>query len=235
MSAARAFLSLLLCGLLPGCGGDSPTEAPAGEPRDQDRLLTIDGIDVTFGDVRPWVAFLDGYYAVHSTRSKMRSALDRHVLPLLLARRDFPAERAAQLEKARALRSVAGNAVELDQKGRLLAAPRKAVNPALVELPVARFAFDETLLGSVSEPLELPQGWLLVATLDLQHAAVAGDDIAELLQVPFYTHERDDHLAWLDQTRKAMADKVTWIHPDYRDVLPDWLRPPPPPAPSQTR
>jgi hypothetical protein len=211
--------------LLSACGDDQPATAPAkAGATAADRLLVVDGIAVTFGDLQPWVDYLDTIYANHSARTKMRQTLDEFVLPMALARRAFATERKEQLAKANALRSVADNVVELEAKAGMLRPFRKNVGRRDVELPVSTFLFDPLRTGSVSQPIEVPHGWKVVAARDLQESAIVGDDVADAVIVPFVTHDLHDFTVWYNEQKLEIANRVTWIHPDYRDAVPEWLK-----------
>ena len=191
-----------------------------------DLLLSVDGIDVTFGDLKPYTEFLGRYWVNQGKQVLMCKVLSDHVLPLLMARRAFPKERAKQLELAKGLCAVAGNAIELQQQAGKLGMT-KHVTPGRVEIPTAMFLFDDLRAGSVSEPIELPHGYLVCAALTPpKRAAVAVDDEVEIYQVGFLTQDRAGWDEWLFAAQKAIADKVTYVHPDYRDALPPWLKAP---------
>lgn len=220
-------LFCLLLAALPGCGGCSKdpsprTPIPAQAPAPTDRLLVVDGIVITFADVQPFVDYLDTIYADHSRRTKIRRILDEYVLPMRLAQRAFPEQRREQLERANALRGVADNAVELQAKAALFHPARKNWGRRDVELPVSQFLFDTTRTGAVSEPIEVPHGYKLVAALDLAEAAVVGDDLVDGVIVPFVTHDVPAMARWYDEQKSKLS--ASWIHPDYRDAAPEWLK-----------
>lgn len=203
-----------------GKGAAAPESAtpPPGE-----RLLVVDGVTVTFGDLAQGLELFDRLDPNASRRGKIARILEEYVLPLEFARREFAAERAEQLEKAKALCAVAGNAVELQQAARL-AGSEKAVSARQVEIPIAAFLFDPALTGAVSPPIELPQGYVVAAALDLQQSLVVAHDRCVAFQVGFTTHDAQGYAAWLRDLRRRLADKATWVHPDYRLAMPQWLR-----------
>jgi hypothetical protein len=47
-----------------------------------------------------------------------------------------------------------------------------------------------------------------------------------VLQVGFVTHTAKDWGTWFAQEQQRIADTCTFVHPDYRDSLPDWIHPP---------
>jgi hypothetical protein len=211
-------LALLAC----ACG-DPPPAAPS-TPAPTDRLLVVDDLVVTFADVGPYVAFLDAVYPEWSRNVKTCRVLEEHVIPLLLAKRAFPEERAEKLELARAMQSVAGNAAELATKGELQPITRGRVGRRMVDLPTAMFLFDPSRLGSVSEPIEVPRGFVVAAGFDLQEAALVADDAVDAVQVAFLTHDATAFRTWLAAEQARIADKVTYFHPDHRRALPPWLK-----------
>jgi hypothetical protein len=207
-----------------GCRKHAPVK-PA-EPGPEQRLLVLDGITITFGDLQPYADFLDRYWADAGRRTKLAKVLDDYVLPLRLAQRAFPTERKEQLDKANGLRSVAGNSIELEQAAKELGVQTKQVTPGRVEIPTAMFLFDELRTNSVSDPIELPWGYRVCTAFALHRASVAVDDMADALMIGFATHDRTAWDTWLAAERQRIARKVTWVHPEYRDILPPWLKTP---------
>lgn len=225
MTRSRACCLLLALAGLTGCGEDAPATPPGTGPADP--LLRLDGIEVAFGELEPWLGMLERNYPRYSRTTKIRTVLEQHVLPLRLAQREFAAERQAMLERARDLKRVAGNAVELEQRAAMLPSMRKLVTPGDVPMPVAQFLFDPALTGAVSEPIELPQGWVVAAARDLRRGGVAADDQADAVVVHFFTHEPVAHRDWIERRQTELAGKASWAHPDHLQALPPWLGPPP--------
>lgn len=221
--------SLLATLCLAGC--DDPPAAvtpPTGQasaaPKPTDLLLRIDGLDITFGEVAPYVAFLDSFAPKWASRVKFRRVLDEFSIPLRLARRAFPAQRQQMEERSRHLRSVATNAIELEQQGAQQVIKRKDLTRRSVELPLAVFLFDPLLTGSVSDPIEVPRGWVVASAYELKQAALVLDDLVDSVQVGFLTHTPGDWNTWLDLEKHRVASKVTYVHPDYREYLPEWIQ-----------
>lgn len=224
-------LLLALLGAVAGCSDPVVPPPVAGrsalppEPRPtpETRILSVDGIDFTYGEVQPYVDFFDRIYPKWTLASKVRRTLEVYLVPLRFAERDFASERAAALQHAQALAAVAGNVVELEQKGGATAVRKTLIMPQL-ELPLALFLFDRSKTGSTSPPIALPQGFSVVGAFDVVDGAVVGDDLVDAEQVTFFTHQKDDFNEWLTQLRVRLADKVTFVHPDFRNATPDWLK-----------
>lgn len=221
--------SLLATFCLSGCG-DPPAvvQPPVGptvaEPKPTDVLLRIDGLEITFGEVVPHVAFLHSFAPQWASRVKFRRVLDEFTIPLHLARRAFPAQRQQMEERSRHLRSVATNAIELEQQGAQQVIKRKDLTRRSVELPLAAFLFDPLLTGSVSEPIEVPRGWVVASAYEVKQAALVLDDLVDSVQVGFLTHTPGDWSTWIDLEKHRVASKVTYVHPDYREYLPEWIQ-----------
>lgn len=221
--------SLLASFCLAGCDDPPaavtrPADTASADPKPTDLLLRIDGLDITFGEVVPHVAFLDSFAPKWARRVKFRLVLDEFTIPLHLARRAFPAQRQQMEERSRHLRSVASNAIELEQQGAQQVIKRKDLTRRSVELPLATFLFDPLLTGSVSDPLEVPRGWVVVSAYEVKQAALALDDLVDSVQVGFLTHTPGDWSTWLDLEKHRIASKVTYVHPDYREHLPEWIQ-----------
>ncbi|HLQ38517.1 MAG TPA: hypothetical protein VK348_11990 [Planctomycetota bacterium] len=225
---------VLLLGGCSRCDGGSGQPAPPPPnhddqlPPDGERLLGFDGIDVTIGEVRPFVEFWRRIYPHWSLRATICKVLDSYLLPLRLAQREFPQQRAEQLQRATSLHAVASNSAELAAQcklqGELLTAYHSDVTVNKVETPVALFLFDRSRLGATSEPIELPQGYLIAAAVKLHEGGVVGDDYIEALQVVFYTHQKRPFQQWLQDAKTKVAGKVTFVHPDFRTAVPEWLK-----------
>lgn len=218
---------LLLVALAAACRQRAPDPKPEptpAAPLATDPLLVVDGITVTFGDVEEAVAFFDRLDPSPSRRTKMQRVLEEFTLPLLFARREFAAERQTQLAAAQALCSVVGNAVELQQRSTLGTSRHATVTPRDVEIPIALFLFDPMHTGAVSPPLEVPQGFVVAGALDLQQSVVVPQDRCEAIQVGFLTHDAAAYARWLGELQQRLGDKATYVHPDYRAAMPQWLR-----------
>ena len=218
---ASVAAGVALAAVLAACGGEPAASA-------ETRLLVLDGIEITLADVAPYVTFYDGYLPEGGRKSKVRRALEDQVLPLRLAQRAFAPQRAAQRQLAEAICSVATNAIELEQQSQQVRDKRRAnLTRGTALLPVGMWAFDPTRVGAVSPPLELPHGWFVVGLFDLKESTgLVLDDYVDALQVGFVTHTRIEFDAWYREQQVLLADKATFVHPDYEHALPSWLRPP---------
>jgi hypothetical protein len=213
----RRTFSLLFALAAAGC-----TEEAKAPP--SDLLLSIDGLEIRRAEVEPLVKFFDSIGPEWATRVKYRRALDEFVIPLRLAQRAFPAERAKLLERAQHLRSVATNVIELEKQGAQQVLKRQDLTRRSVEIPVATFLFDPMTTGGVSDPIEVPRGWILAGAYEIKEAALVLDDLADAVQVGFLTHTPGDWATWLDLEKHRLADKLTYVHPDFREHLPEWIK-----------
>jgi hypothetical protein len=207
---------LLLPALLAACGEEEAKPDP-------ELLLVFDGIEVRFADVEPYVEFLGSFLPESGRKARIMRALDEQVLPVALARRAFPGERKQQLERARELCSVATNVHELEEQTRTYSPKARRDYTRLHMLPIAMFLFEPLNLGSVSDPIELPAGYVVVGAFDLKESALLLDDYADTLQVGFETHPPTAWSSWLAAEKQRVSSKVTYVHPDYREAMPPWL------------
>ncbi|MCB9879865.1 MAG: hypothetical protein H6835_19920 [Planctomycetes bacterium] len=198
--------------------------APAAETR----ILELDGIALTFDQVKPYVEFLRSFRPDAGEKTMTMYAINEHLLPLRLAQRAFPEQRKQLLEQAQGLCSVADNVIELEKQTAQMGERvyRDRLTRTAAQLPVAMFLFDPANVGAASQPIEVPQGWFVVGAFDLKQEALAIGDRADALQVGFVTHLGPEWKAWLAEQQQQLADKLTFVHPDYRDSLPAWIRPP---------
>lgn len=214
--APLAMLATLVA--LTGCGKD--------EPPPEKRLVVIDGIEITFDDLQPYYDMLEKYRPELGVKSKYVWAMREHVLPLRVAQRAFPKERAVQLQRAEALCSVAGNITELEEQSKLIEHKRRSnLTRANAKLPVALFLFeDKYQTNAVSPPIELPAGYFVVGGYEYHESQLRAADYVDTLQVGFITHTSKQWLLYWEETKKTLGDKVTFVHPDYRDDMPPWMK-----------
>lgn len=206
--------------------GDAPS--PAEDPR----LIEIDGITITFEDLQPYYDWLTEYRPGLGVRTKYAWALREHVLPLKLAQREFPEARAKQQVLAEGLCSVATNIMELERRSELIKdKTRSNLTRQSALLPVAMFLFDELTLNAVSRPIELPHGIFVVSAYERHESPLVMADYVDALQVGFITHTSLEWQKYWVEKRAELGRKVTFLHPDYRDDMPDWIHPPKPEKP----
>lgn len=213
-------VALVVAAAVAACGREAPAET---------RLLVLDGIEITLADVEPYVAFYDSFLPEGGRKSKILRALDDHLIPLRLAQRAFPAERERLRAQAEALCSVATNAYELEQQSQQVKDKRRSnLTRSTALLPVAMHVFDPARVGAVSPPIELPHGWFVVGVFDLQPSpGLVLADYVDALQVGFVTHASPLFMSWYLEQQQLLADKATFVHPDFEHAMPPWLRVPP--------
>jgi hypothetical protein len=210
----------LLCGVLLAACDD----APKPDTHPANLLLTIDGLDITLDEVEQHVKFLDADQPEWATKVKFRRVLEEFTIPLRLAQRAFPEQRAEMRKRAENLRSVADNTAELEQQGAQQVIKRKDLGRRQVELPVAEFLFNPLLTGSASQPIEVPRGFIVAGAYGLKESAQVINDLVEAVQVGFLTHTPGDWQTWKDNEQLRVADKATYVNPAYRDSMPEWIK-----------
>ncbi len=223
----RAGTTLLTVALFAACGrGEVAAE------REDGRLIEVDGIAVTFDELQPYYDWLTEYRPGLGVRTKYVWAMREHVLPLKLAEREFASQRAEQLELASGLCSVATNIRELEQRAALVTdKSRSNLTRQSALLPVAMFLFDELTLNAVSQPIALPHGYFVVSAYDRHESPLVMADYVDALQVGFITHTAREWQQYWTRKRAEIGARVTFVHPDYRDDMPEWLQPPAPEKP----
>lgn len=198
------------------------TDHPAAETR----LLVLDGIEVRLAELEPYVEFLLDSVPEGGRKTAVQRVLEEHLLPLRLAERAFPQERAAARAQAETLKQVAGNAAELEQHAAAMPTRRRANYPRLhARLPIAMFLFKPENLGAVSDVLALPEGFALVGSFDLHDSVQALQQSVDAVEVGFFTHGGAGFRDWLAAEQTRVAGKLTFVHPDYVFALPDWIKP----------
>lgn len=217
--AALAALGVALLGFA-ACGADS------GAPAKEERLLVLDGIEIRFADVEPFVAYLDSYLPEGGRKTKIQHVLDDHVIPLKLAQRAFADQRRVQKVRADEICSVAKTWDELEKVSAQLADKKRAVvTRTHSRLPVEMYAFDPLHSGSVSPPLEVPEGWFIAGIYDVQQSpAQMLSDRVDMLQVGCVTHTSREWADFYAAEKQRIAGKATFIHPDYVHAMPVWIR-----------
>ena len=203
--------------------GDPPAKTKA-PPAASDVLLRIDGLEITFGEIAPYVKFLEETMPEAGHKTKVQKVLQDFCVPLRLAQRAFAAERRAMRERAANLRSVATNVLELEQQGAQQVIKRREVTRGQVDLPIAVFLFDPLNTGGTSDVIEVPRGYVVAAAHELKEAPGAVFDTVDAVQVGFFTQTPGDWETWKQLEQERVADKATYIHPDYREAMPTWVK-----------
>ncbi|MCA8973889.1 MAG: hypothetical protein KDC98_04170 [Planctomycetes bacterium] len=222
-SYAAGFAVLLAVLLATACAKQGPTTPKSPAP--DDILLTIDGIDIRFGEVQPILEFLASSHPEAGRKTVMQMVLEKQIVPVRLAQRAFGEARRHALQEATDLRSIATNALELDAQN-VKAKQRKIYARSQVPLPAAMFLFDPLQTGGVSAPLEVPRGYVVTAAHDYVQRPLAGEDLVEATLVGFFTHGDQEWGAWLAAEQDRIADKITYVHPLYVEALPGWCKHP---------
>lgn len=228
---ALALVLLLLAALwtwMPACGRNRENPAPAdgSHPALGDTLLVVDGVTVTFADIAEPMAFLDRLYPEFNERLKIQKVLTQFTLPLLFARLEFKDQRRQQLGLARTFKLACGNVAELDRNSEGHPRRRAILTAGDLDLPIAAFLFDPATTGAVSEPIEVPQGFVVAGAFDLMEEREVIKDRCDALQVLFLTHPASIWAEWLAQLRVRIGDRATYVHPDYRLAMPPWIKQP---------
>ena len=226
--ASNRCAAALCCALaLAACGKGSQAQ-----PADDPRLIEVDGITITFEELQPYYDWLTEVRPGLGVRTKYSWAMQEHVLPLKLAQREFPQQRAQKRALAEGLSSVATNIAELEEHSRLIEDKRRSnLTRQSAMLPVAMFLFDDLTLNAVSPPIELPHGFFLASAYERYESPLVLADYVDALQVGFITHTAVEWQNYWTEKRKEIGAKVTFVHPDYRDDMPEWLQPAQPEKP----
>tara|TARA_R110002096_G_scaffold59906_7_gene149935 strand:+ start:626 stop:1357 length:732 start_codon:yes stop_codon:yes gene_type:complete len=201
------------------------TSQPSKKTQKNDpRLLVIDGIEITFEELKPYVDWFQAYRPELGIKTTYIWAMRDHLLPLKVARRAFPEERAKQLALAEGLCSVATNIYELETQSKLIEhKTRSNLTRQSAMIPAAMWLFDELNTNAVSPPIELPQGYFVVGSFEYFHSPLVMADYVDALQVGFVTHLSKEWRVWWENEQRTLGQKVTFVHPDYRDNLPKWM------------
>lgn len=197
-------------------------------PKDDPRLLVIDGIEITIAELKPYVEWLASYRPGLGVKTTNVWALREHVLPLKFAQREFPEQRQKQLDLAQGLCSVASNIYELEEQSKLIGhKTRSNLTRQSAMLPVAKWLFepDQVNINAVSPPIELAQGYFVVGGYDFHSSPLLMTEYVDSLQVGFVTHTSKEWRVWWENEQLTLGKKVTFMHPDYRDNLMEmgWL------------
>lgn len=196
------------------------------QPVAETRLLVLDGIEIRLDELTPYLEFLLDSVPEGGRKTAVQRVLEEHLLPLRLAERAFPSERAEARTRAETLKQIAGNAAELEQHAAAMPTKRRTNYPRLhARLPVAMFLFKPENLGSVSDVLAMPEGFALVGSFDLNDSVHALQQSVDAIEVGFFTHGGPEFRDWLAAEKARVAGKLSFVHPDYVFALPEWIKP----------
>lgn len=230
---ARAIAGAVLTALVlltASCGSDDKPK------KDEPRLLVIDGIEITFEELQPYVDFLQSYRPELGKKTTYIWAMREHMLPMKVARLRFPEERKKQLALAQGFRSVATNIYEMEKQAKLIQhKTRSNLTRQSAMLPVATWLFEQEIVdgeripvnvNAASPPIELPQGYFVVGSFEFFDSPLVMADYVDAMQVGFVTHTGKEWQKWWAEEQQRIGSKVTFVHPDYRDDLPEWMEVP---------
>lgn len=219
--APLALLGLCVCKRDP-----APPARPAGV------VLEIDGLTIERREIEEWYPYLESIEPRLGHKTRIRAILANHVLPQRLAARAHWQRRAELRLKAEGLARLATNYTDL------MALAQKSEEPehrgyaparpfAYSDLPyaLARAVLDEQRLGQVQGPIETPQGFAVLSTKRIIKGTMTPENLAESYVVLFYTHDAKGFAEWLLPAQSSAAGRVTYVHPEFADALPDWIKP----------
>ena len=206
-------------------GGQKP-EPPAEEDA---VILRVAGLEVRHSEILACEDYVEKLDPTIGEMARKRAILDLYLLPVKLAQRDFPKERAEQRRSAETLAKFLGDSAGYDdlatQSKRFPGARlEQGVVRAAMSLPEARWAFADEHIGRVSPILETPRGYSILATLDKRPGPTMHYDAADVWVAPFHTHELRAYTDWLATAKASLSGQLTFIHDDYKEALPYWLR-----------
>jgi hypothetical protein len=194
-------------------------------------VLELDGLVVEEADLEPLLTSVRNAGERLGDSFAVQLVLDGHLLPVLAARRAFAARRDELRQSAEAMRrsvlSSGGADPQLRAKGAIMGGEE---SPGLIgrnsmELAQAAWCFEPDNFGQVSPVLEVPRGFCLMSVADYRPGIERSGDLVNAYQVPFYTHGKREFDDWWAEQRRVLAGKLTYVHPDYADALPPWLKP----------
>lgn len=204
-------------------------EAPAPAPR-PGVLLELDGIVIEESELQPLLGYVNGMGERVGKSFAAQIVLERHLLPTRVAQRAFAAERAVLRERAEAMRrsvmSSGGADPQLRAKGAIMGGESSGglIARSGMELAQAAWCFEPDNLGIVSPVVEVPRGYCLLSVADHRPGIERSGDLVDAYQVPFYTHGKSEFDDWWADRKRELAGKLTYVHPDYVDALPPWLK-----------
>lgn len=224
----RTSLFGLCVAALASCREASAPKTPAAPAADV--VLEIDGIRVTRAEIEDWYPYLEALDPRLGKGFRVRQVLEQQLLPMKFAQRYHAVHRSELATRAEALVKVAPTLSELvtvsktaeDPKERGYT-PERATTRSDLPLALARAIFDPTKLGQVQGPIETPQGFAVVANRTITKGVTAFEDRADPWIVLFNTHMSREFEQWWSQARASVGSRLTFVHEDFKDCLPDWI------------
>lgn len=203
----------------------TPVAPPKGgvQLKPADVIVELDGVKITWGDVADQVEWLGDLAPEYSLQKRIQKVLPEYTIPVVFARREFAAQREELQRLAVTLRKGTDNVYEFEKLVQDRTYLRGPMSRGTVTVPVARFLFDETNVGGVSQPIEVPMGFVIAATFGLEQARAPMEDIADAGLLCFFTHDDRGWAEWNDRLRERVRTRVTYVHPDLRLAMPPWL------------
>jgi hypothetical protein len=229
---AVAGLAAVVAAALASCGGGAGASEPSTTPPEPqtygaDVLFVVDDAIVLRADYESFLPYIRSIHRQIGDEAAKAFVVERHLLPLALARLEFGEQRRERLAEAEALVRAVGNGgpSELEAKARHLGvvAPEEGFGRAELPLAVARRLFDETTIGQLGSPVEVPQGYAVVASSAIFPGTSSAHDRAEGVLVPFYTHGPEAFEAWLRPRLGNVKSRIRHVAPDFRNALKEYL------------
>ena len=212
--------------LLAACGEDDPV-AKEPPPGPDDVVLIVDGMEITAGEIAEFDEYVATFDKTVGRKFLITHVLQEHVLPLHLARRAHAKRRKELQDQAQALYDVTNN----DGHPGLVAKSEVLEGYELegqtrndLPMALARFAFDPANLFAVSPPLEVPHGFYVISTSDILSSPSKAAELVTLYLVPFLSfRDAREFRTWYSEQQVLLRDRVEYVHPNYKDALPNWF------------
>ena len=224
LAAVLGACALAACSDVGPVSGTGPATGPGSEA-----ALEFGGLRITRAELEDLIPYFESIDRRLGRQHTRRVVLEEDLIPMKLAQRELVAERRELRERAEALRRVIGNGgfPDLVARGQRFGATRPDQFWLRQQLPhaVARYAFDESSLGQVSPVIEVPQGFALVATSEIQRGTTMILDRADACLVTFYTHDAQAFGRWLEGALPKLHKTLTWVSPEFAAIVPNYLRP----------
>jgi hypothetical protein len=196
---------------------------PRAGTRDPDVVLVIDGIEVRRQEWDDLLPFARSLEPKRGERSLRHFLLTDVVLRQALARRWHGDKLAAATKDAKVLSDL-GKKEGAPALLRYGATEEKPLMLHEMPFPVARAAW-ALAEGQVSDPIVLPHGVMVIGVLDKEAAASSELDRVTVCARTFVAEPAPDLHGRLVAAVIAMKGRITWLDPDWRDSVPNFLLP----------